>query len=189
VIPREYDNTIWNLIMRFSPAAIALSISFALISSAGIGKKPDHQIDPLSLAMLADGDAAAKAGKAEDAIGWYETALAVDPRNRIAYIAMARAVRSQGLNGKAIRFYKEALELDPNDLIAIAEQGEVMVAKGAIDQAKKNLARLKLLCRSDCSKVDALALNISKAGEKPVLQASAVEIKPVVGDIPATKVN
>jgi tetratricopeptide (TPR) repeat protein len=175
--------------MRFSPAAIALSISFALLSSAGIGKKPDHQIEPLSLAMMADGDDAAKAGKSDEAISYYETALAVDPRNRVAYIAMARAVRSQGLNGKAIRFYKEALELDPNDLTALSEQGDVMVAKGAIDQAKKNLARLKLLCRSDCGKVETLALNISKAGEKPVMQASAFEVKPVLGDIMPAKAN
>jgi tetratricopeptide (TPR) repeat protein len=189
VISEAKSDTLWNMIMRYSPAAIALSVCFALLSSAGLGKKPDYQIDPLSVAMTADGDVAAKAGKTEDAIGYYETALAVDPRNRVAYIAMARAVRSQGLNGKAIRFYKEALELDPNDLTALAEQGDAMVAKGAIEQAKKNLARLKLLCRSDCGKVDTLAMNISRAGQKPVLQASAVEVKPVVGDIAPAKAN
>ncbi len=176
--------------MRFSPAAIALSFSLALISSAGISKKADYDIDAQSVAMVVEGDAAVKAQKIEEAIDLYQTALAVDPRNRAAYVAMARAVKAQGLSGKAIRYYTEALELDPNDLTALAEQGDAMVSKGAIAAAKANLARLKMLCRSDCGRVDTLALNISKAGQKPVLQASAIEIKPVVGEEqPVLKVN
>ncbi len=175
--------------MRFSPAAIALSLTLAMISSAGISKKPDHIIEPQSLALLQSGEEAAKAGELEQAISWYETALAVDPRNRGAYVAMARAVKSQGLAGKAIRFYNEALELDPNDQTALAEQADTMIGKGAIDQAKKNIARLKMLCRSDCVSVDRLALAVTKASEKPQMQASAVEIKPVAGEAPKAKPN
>lgn len=175
--------------MRFSPAAIALSLTLAMISSASISKKPDHIIDPQSLALVISGDEAAKAGMLEDAISWYETALAVDPRNRGAYLAMARAVKAQGLNGKAIRFYNEALELDPNDQLALAEQADTMIAKGAVEQARKNIARLKMLCLSDCGAVDRLALAANKASEKPQMQASAVEIKPVVGEDPVVKPN
>jgi tetratricopeptide (TPR) repeat protein len=185
MIASTNPDSIWKILMRFSPAAIALSFSLALMSSAGIGKKADYDIDPQSVAMVVEGDTAIKAQKVEEAIDWYQSALAVDPRNRVAYLAMARAVKTQGLNGKAIRYYSEALELDPNDLTALAEQGDVMVAKGAIVAAKANLARLKMLCRSDCGRVDALALNISKAGQKPTLQASAIEIKPVVGEVQA----
>lgn len=175
--------------MRFSPAAIALSLTLAMISSVGMSKQPDNVIDPQSIALLQSGDEAMKADKIEDAIGWYETALAVDPRNRSAYIAMARAVKAQGLNGKAIRFYKEALELDPNDLTALSEQAEAMVAKGAIEPAKVNLARLQMLCKSDCGSVDRVAAAITRAAEKPTMQASAVEIKPTVGEQPVVKPN
>ncbi len=175
--------------MRFSPAAIALSLSFAMISSASIGGRADDDIDPQSTALLKSGQDAMKAGKTEDAIGWYETALAVDPRNRAAYIAMAEAVQKQGLNGKAIRFYKEALEIDPNDQIALGGQAEAMIAKGAIEPARKNIARLKMLCRSDCGAVDKLALAATKASEKPQLQASALEIKPTIGEAPKSQPN
>jgi tetratricopeptide (TPR) repeat protein len=180
---------IWILIMRFSPAAIALSLTLAMISSAGIGGRADDDIDAQSVALLQSGNAALQAGKTEEAIGWYETALAVDPRNRAAYIAMAGAVKSQGLNGKAIRFYKEALELEPNDQIALTGQADAMIGKGAIEQARKNIARLKMLCRSDCASVDRLTLAANKAGEKQQLQASALEIKPTVGEAPAVKPN
>jgi tetratricopeptide (TPR) repeat protein len=170
--------------MRFSPAAIALSLSFAMLSSAGLTKRADDDILPSSLAMLEKGNEAASAAKTEDAVGYYETALAVDPKNRAAYIAMARVVNSKGLSGKAIRYYKEALELEPNDQTALAEQANVMLSKGAVDQAKANLARLKMLCQANCTSVDQLAMAIGKFGEKPMLQASAVAIDPVIS--PAT---
>jgi tetratricopeptide (TPR) repeat protein len=188
MIALQPTETLLEKIMRFSPAAIALSLSFAMLSSASIGKKADDEINPLSISLMEQGQQATKDKAIEEAISLYETALAVDPRNRAAYLEMARAVRSKGLNGKAIRFYKEALELEPNDQVALAEQTETMIAKGAVEQAKANLARLKLLCKSNCGNVDKLALSIQKAGEKPVLQASAVEIKPVAGEMP-TKAN
>ncbi len=187
MIENTNKETLWELIMRFSPAAIALSLTLAMISSAGIGKKADNDIDQRSVALLTEGEALAKANKLEMAIDYFETALAVDPRNRAAYIAIARASRSQGLSGKSIRMYKEALELDPNDLTALSEQGGVMVAKGAVDQAKANLSRMRVLCRADCGRVNSLALLIDNAGKKPVLQASAVAITPVAGDASATK--
>ena len=175
--------------MRFYPAAIALSLTLAMISSAGISSRADDDIDPRSVALLQSGNEALKSGDLGEAIGWYETALAVDPRNRAAYIAMAGAVQKQGLNGKAIRFYKEALEIEPNDQIALAGQAEAMIAKGAIEPARKNIARLKMLCRGDCVVVDRLSLAATKANEKPQLQASALEIKPTIGEAPKSQPN
>ncbi len=168
--------------MRFSPAAIALSLLFATASSMSVGKKPDYQVDPQSLALSAEGDAVLKGGDANAARDWYETALAVDPLNRGAFVGLAKIAESQGLKGKAIRFYGEALEIDPNDLAIIAAQSDVMVAKGAIEAAQKNLGRMRLLCRTDCSAADKLALTIDKARTKTPVQAAAIEIKPVVGD-------
>lgn len=182
MIAENPSETLLEKIMRFSPAAIALSLSFAMLSSAGISKKADDDINPLSLSIMEKGKKAASAKKIEEALGLYETALAVDPRNRSAYIEMARAVRSKGLNGKAIRFYKEALELEPNDMVALSEQADAMLAKGAIDQAKTNLARLELLCKGSCDVSRKLSAAIDKASEKPKLQASIVAIDPKVDE-------
>jgi tetratricopeptide (TPR) repeat protein len=183
VITNQQHNMIWTKIMRFSPPAIALSLLFATASSVSVGKKPDYQIDPQSLALTAQGDAALKSGDKDAATGWYETALAVDPLNRGAYVGLAKVAQADGLKGKAIRFYREALEIDPNDQAIIAAQSDVMVSKGAIEAAQKNLARLRMLCRMDCAGADKLAAAITAAQKKPVVQASAVENKPVVGEI------
>ena len=175
--------------MRFSPAAIALSFTLAVMSSASIGGRADDDIDARSIALMQTGDQESAAGRFDNAISWYESALAVDPRNRPAYIAMARAVKAQGLNGKAIRFYTEALELEPNDQVALAEQADAMIAKGAIEQAGKNIARLKTLCRADCSAVERLSLASSKAIEKQQMQASAADTTPAVGAAPVPQPN
>lgn len=170
----------WNLIMRFSPPVIALSALFLMASSASIGKKADSDIDPQSVALVAEAVAAKKAGDLEGAFGWYETALAVDPRNRSAFVGLAEVSAQRGLKGKAISFYKSALDIEPNDIAVIAAQGELMASKGALDAAKKNLARLQILCRSKCGETSRLAGAIEKAAQRGALQASAVEIKPTV---------
>jgi hypothetical protein len=71
----------------------------------------------------------------------------------------------------------------------LAEQADAMIAKGAIEQAGKNIARLKTLCRADCSAVDRLSLASSKAIEKQQMQASAADTKPTVGAAPVPQPN
>ena len=71
-------------------------------------------------------------GKFEQAEDALETALAVDPRNRGAFVDLARVAEKQQLFGKAIRMTNKALALEPNDPDAIAVQGEAMVELGAI---------------------------------------------------------
>ena len=55
--------------MRFSPAAIALSLTFAIMSSASICGRAD--VDARSIALLKTGDQEASAGRLDTAIGWY----------------------------------------------------------------------------------------------------------------------
>ena len=175
--------------MRFSPAAIALALTLTVMSSASIGGRVDVDVNSRSVALLKTGDQEAAAGRVDSAIGWYESALAVDPRNRAAYVAMARAVKTQGLNGKAIGFYKEALELEPNDQIALAEQADAFISKGALELARKNIARLKTLCRTNCSSAERLSLAIDTASQKQQAQASAVDLKATLGAPPEPKTN
>jgi tetratricopeptide (TPR) repeat protein len=167
-------------IMRFSPAAIALSLLLATVSSVSFSKRADHEIDDRSIAMANNGTVALGKGDKEAAIGWFETALAVDPRNRQAYIALAEIARDQGLKGKSIRFYMEALEIEPNDQKVLADQALVMLSKGALEPAKKNLARLQLICQGACEASNHLAKAIATAKQKPAVEANAVAIDPKV---------
>jgi tetratricopeptide (TPR) repeat protein len=168
--------------MRFAPAAIALSLVLATVSSAVLSQRPDDQINPRSLALLAQGKAAQAAGNFAAANDALETALAVDPRNREAFKTLGSVARAQNLPGKAIRYYREALLLEPNDTAAIAGQGEAMVQKGAVERAKANLAKLRTLCKAGCADSTVLASAIAKGPPPAVITAQATTKVPVAGD-------
>ena len=148
--------------MRFTAVAAALSLAAVSISTSVSGQRPDDQIDARSMALLAQGKAARAAGNLDGAIDLFETAVAVDPRNRQAFVALAEVAETRGLPGKAIRLYREALLLEPNDVAALAGQGEAMVAKGAVERAKANLARVRTLCKGACPQATTLAAAIAK---------------------------
>lgn len=168
--------------MRFSPPVLALSLALLTVASVSHGQKPDSKLQPQSVALMAEASRLSAAGKYDEAAGLLETALAVDPRNRGAFIALARVAEKQGLPGKAIRFYREALLIEPNDVVALSGQGEAMVAKGAITKAKENLARIKQLCVAACPEQLQLASAIERGSAAPVMSAQAVQPKPVVSD-------
>lgn len=166
--------------MRFAPAAVALSLLLATVSSTGIGQPVRYAVNPASQALVDEGSRVQQAGDLDEAIGLYEAALAVDPGNRTAYIALAQVASAQNLPGKAIRFYREALRLDPNDVSALAGQGEAMVQRGAVEKARRNLVRIEALCTSDCTEAGRLTSAIDKAAARPVLSAEAVASTPTV---------
>lgn len=168
--------------MRFSPTAIVLALALATVSSSGETQKPDDQIDPRSVALLTQGQAALKAGNAAGAEDLLETALAVDPRNRAAYVALGRSAAAQGLPGKAVRFYREALALDPNDTTALSGQGAALVDRGAVARARDNLARIKTICKGDCPPAQSLAAAIAKGPPPAVVTAQATTTVPPKGD-------
>jgi len=137
-------------------AAIALA---APVASQGA----DDQISPRSIELMHQGQAALGAGKVEDAQNSLETALAVDPRNRWAYVDLARVAEKQRLFGKAIRMTSKALLIEPNDLDAIAVQGEAMVEMGATARAQENLQKLQTICGAKgCPQTAQLSAAISR---------------------------
>lgn len=164
--------------MRITALSAAIGLMALTLSTALVAQRPDDQIDAKSLALLQQGRAAQAGGNLDGATDAFETALAVDPRNRQAYVALAEIARARGLPGKAIRFYREALLLEPNDLSALRGQGEAMVAKGAVEKARENLAKIKTICASGCNDANVLAAAIAK-GPPVTSTAQADPAKPV----------
>ncbi|WP_172438886.1 tetratricopeptide repeat protein [Porphyrobacter sp. TH134] len=166
--------------MRYAPAAAVLSLCLAMtasISSAGDAGAPD----PRAANLIAQGQAALAAGETQGAVDAFEAALAIDPGHTPIFIDLAEAARQQGLQGKAIRYYREALERDPGNFAAIAGEGTALVEKGALEKAKRNLAKLQSLCGDACPETVALQTTIARG----VPARLAVESK---GD-PATASN
>lgn len=158
--------------MRFAPAAAALSLALAVTTSASFGAERDPQ--PRAAMLIAQGDAALKAGDTQGAINAYEAALVVDPGYTPVFLDLAEAARADGLQGKAIRYYREALTRDPGNLAAISGEGEALVEKGALEKARLNLAKLESLCGGDCKETRTLAAAILAGPMEPILTAEAV---------------
>ena len=170
--------------MRLTPPAIALAVVLATVSSVGHSQRPDSQIDAGSMALTKAGQSEAAAGRLDVANDTLETALAVDPRNRPAFLALADVAKKQGLPGKAIRLYREVLLIEPNDVAALAGQGEALVAKGAFVKAKENLAKVRSLCVATCPEQVSLAAVIDRGASGPALTAQTVTPHPVATTAP-----
>ena len=126
-------------------------------------QRADDQILPKSVELQHQGQALLSNGKLEQAEDMLETSLAVDPRNRWAYVDLARVAEKQHLFGKAIRMTQKALVIEPNDPDAIAVQGEAMVEMGATPRAQQNLAKLEKICGAKgCPQVAQLSAAISR---------------------------
>ena len=165
--------------MRLTPPAIAIAVLFATVSSVSHSQRPDNQIDARSLMLMKLGQSESAAGRFDTANDALESALAVDPKNRSAFLALADVAKKQGLPGKAIRLYREALLIEPNDVVALAGQGEALVAKGAVTKAKENLAKVKTLCVSACPEQVSLAAAIERNATGPAMSAQTVTPRPV----------
>ena len=159
--------------MRFSPLVLTLGLAASALSVASSGQnpaaRPDDQIAPRSISLLKAGETAMAAGSYAAAEDQFETALAVDPKNRAALVAMARNATKQKLYSKAIKQARKALALEPTDRDALEVQGEAMVQLGAIPRAKENLAKLTKLCGATCPQVAQLNTAIARG---PALAAA-----------------
>jgi Tfp pilus assembly protein PilF len=165
-----------EILMRLTPIALSAAFVLATVGSAGYSQRPDDQIDARSVAMVQQAQALTAQARYQEAIDLLETALAVDPRNRQAFVGLARVAQAQKLPGKAIKLYNEALKLEPNDVSAIAAQGEAMVQRGAVERAKRNLERVKTLCKGPCPQATNLAAVIAKGPPAEVLTAQRPDV-------------
>ena len=164
--------------MRYAPAAVALSLLFAVTASVGYGA-PRAPV-PAAAALERSGQAQLNAGKLQDATDAFEAALAIDPAYTGLYLDLAEAARQQGLQGKAIHYYREALAREPGNLAAISGEGQAMVEKGAVEKARRNLAKLQSLCGENCPEARQLAVALQRGPRTAVLTAEAVTPSPIV---------
>lgn len=166
--------------MRFTPAALALALLAGVTSSMSHSATPSP-LDPRAAALVQQGRAALVAGKIDEAIDAYESALAIQPGHVAIYLNLAEATRRQGMQGKALHYYREALKLDPENQQAIAGEGEALVEKGAVEKARRNLARLEQLCGGiACASASRLSAAIERGPAPQVVTAQQIEAKPVV---------
>ena len=149
--------------MQSFARSLLIGVAGLALAAPAASQRADDQILPKSVELQHQAREAVAAGKLEQAEDLLETALAVDPRNRGAFVDIARVAEKQHLFGKAIRMTSKALLLEPNDPDAIAIQGEAMVEMGATARAQANLQKLQAICGAKgCPQIAQLSGAISR---------------------------
>lgn len=172
-------SSLWEQLMRYTPAALALSLLAAVTASVSLSAPP-APLDPRAAVLVSEGRKAMASGDANAATDAYEAALAIQPGHAAILLNLAEATRKQGLQGKALRYYREVLEGDPGNVYAISGEGIALVEKGAIERARRNLARLEQVCGSGCGPAKELAAAIQQGPTPQIVTAEAVQTKPTV---------
>ena len=162
--------------MRSLPSLLLIGFAGLAVAAPVGGQRSDDQIAPKALELQRQARTLIGTGKLEQAEDLLETSLAVDPRNRGAFVDIARVAEKQHLFGKAIRMTNKALQLEPNDPDAIAVQGEAMVEMGAVARAQANLQKLQTICGAKaCPQVAQLSAAISRG---PTVASAKVPATP-----------
>jgi Tfp pilus assembly protein PilF len=162
--------------MKSLPRLLLVALSGIALGTPVAGQRADDQILPKSVELQRQARESITAGKLEQAEDLLETALAIDPRNRGAFVDIARVAEKQHLFGKAIRMTNKALLMEPNDPDALAVQGVAMVDAGAAARAQANLQKLQAICGAkSCPQVAQLMAAISRG---PAVAAAKLPSSP-----------
>ena len=144
--------------MRVLTAMAVLGWMASTAQAVPIG---DDVLKSASVRLSDAGRAALTGGDANAAIDNFEAALASDPKNVAAFSGIAQAYGLLGLPGKSVKYYREALALNPSDIAALEGQGQAYIKRGATARAQINLARIKALCKADCTAATRLQTALS----------------------------
>ncbi|MDZ7905726.1 MAG: hypothetical protein U5N55_08125 [Cypionkella sp.] len=131
---------------------------------AGSAAMADDSAAPETVALptFAEAQAAVDAADWPTAQRLLAQLVGAEPKNPDVWNLLGYTNRKMNLAGPAMEAYDTALTLEPNHLGALEYQGELFVTLKRLEDAQKNLAKLKALC-GDCEQAEDLESAIAGA--------------------------
>jgi tetratricopeptide (TPR) repeat protein len=130
------------MLMRLDPVALILILFFLIYFvnlGDAVGQDPDIYISDNVSKLKEKGDALYKQGRYQEAIEYYDRALAMDPNDVSALNNKGNALGDLGRYQEAIEYYDRALAIDPNDADALYNKGNPFVILGDSTYPRINL--------------------------------------------------
>lgn len=135
------------------------ALAAAPLALGAAGAPPSSDLPDLSAVR-----AAVYAGEYEKAV-LRLTKLSETVQHAEVYNLLGYSLRQLKRYDEAGRWYREALLYDPGHRPALEYQGELFLALGDVDGARKNLRYLELLCTAKpCAEYELLKKAVDKAG-------------------------
>lgn len=128
---RLFKRTTSSLLLAFS-LVIAIALPSTLLADAQ--KAAEYQ---------KKGHALLKEKKVEEALGEFKLALEEDPYDRNLNFLIGLISFQLGKNEEALFAYERALAIDPKNVPALLEKVRVLIAMGALTQAREELQKAK----------------------------------------------
>lgn len=133
------------------------AVAAAPLALGAAGAPPSSDLPDLSAVR-----AQVYAGQYEKAVERL-TALTRTVQHAEVYNLLGYSLRQQKRYEEAGRWYREALLYDPGHLPALEYQGELFLAIGDVEGARKNLRYLELLCtKKSCAEYEVLKKAVDK---------------------------
>jgi len=142
-------------------AAIPLTMVVTLLASAGFAADTAAP-ETVAIPTFAEAQAAVDAADFPTAQRLLAQLVGAEPNNADVWNLLGYTNRNMNLAGPAMEAYEMALTLEPNHLGALEYQGELFVTLKRLEDAQKNLDKLKKLC-GDCEQAVDLEAAIAAA--------------------------
>lgn len=93
-------------------------------------------------AWISKGDSLERAGRLEEALAAYETALEIDPKKIVSWQCMGSVLEDLRRFEIALEAYDRVLELDPDDEFGLCRKGEMLQQLGQYEESLSACERL-----------------------------------------------
>jgi tetratricopeptide (TPR) repeat protein len=113
--------------------AIGSIIAFAVFSKTITSPPPEAPNDVDTL--LSKGIALNDLGRYDEAITYFDKALAINPNYKNALLSKGWSLSNLGRYDEAIEYYDRAIEIDPNYILALNNKGLALNGLGRYDEA------------------------------------------------------
>ena len=123
--------------MRFHLIFVFYIVFFliSLIEPGDARSQGEEIISDDVVALKNKGDALYDLGQYQEAIGYYDKVLAIDPNDVYALINKGSALDDLGQYEQAIEYYDKVLAIDPNNVDSLNNKGEALDELGRHQEA------------------------------------------------------